>query len=305
MKASRFQISVATGRMTLPVAIPIGLLLWFANLDSWQDLGTLAATMLTGYLMIEFNTAFSLIRTRTTLQVVWYWLIVSGLLFLHPFQWNCWVPVVFLLAVFYFFRSYESLHTSANLFNVSFFITAGSLLFPKLIYFLPLFLISSIGLRSLNIKSFFGFLLGWIAPYWILFGYAFLYNRMELFDTLLKESIIFYTTDYATIPNHILISWLAICFLLLVCSIHFGKVSYQDKTRTRVYLTFLVATGWWTVLLIALQPQTMYPLMFIQLICTSFLAAHLFTLTRNRFSGIGFIVTIISIIALTCYNLWM
>lgn len=305
MKASRFQINVATGRMTLPVTILVGLLLWFVNLDSWQDLGTLVATMFSGYLMIESNTAFSLIRTRTTLQVVGYWLIVSGLLFLHPFQWSCWVPVAFLLAVFYFFRSYESSHTSANLFNVSFFITAGSLLFPKLIYFLPLFLLSSIGLRSLNIKSFFGFLLGWMAPYWFLFGYAFLYNRMELFETLLKEILIFHPINYATVPNHIIITWLAICLLLLVCSIHFGKVSYQDKTRTRVYLTFLAVAGWWTVLLIALQPQTMYPLMFIQLICTSFLAAHLFTLTRNRFSGIGFIVTIISIIALICYNLWM
>lgn len=305
MNASRFQINVATGRMTLPVAILAGLLLWLVHLGSWQDAGTFAATMCTCYLMIETNTAFSLIRTRTTLQVCCYWLMVSALQFLHPFQWSCWIPVTFMLAIFYLFRSYESSHTSANLFNVSFFITSGSLLFPKLIYFLPLFLMGTIGLRSLNIKSFFAFLLGWLAPHWFLFGYAFLYNRMEWMESTLKESFTFQAIDYASVPTHHLISWLAICLLLLVCTIHFSRVSYQDKTRTRICLTFLTATGWWTALFTALQPQAMYPLLNIQLICTSFLAAHLFTLTRNRFSGIVFIVTFVSTIALICYNLWM
>ena len=305
MGINKIQIGVATGRFTLPVVTIVGLLLWLVNLDSWQDLGTLATVLFTCYLMIEINTAFSLIRTRTTLHICSYWLLVAILIFLHPFQWECWSSVAFMLSIVYLFKSYESNNTSTNLFNISFFITSGSLLFPKLIYLLPLFLLSTVGMRSLNIKSSFAFLLGCAVPYWLLFGYGFLYNQMELFYTPLKECITFYAVDYTTLPDPIIISWLAISLLLLVCSIHFCKVSYQDKTRTRIFLTFLTIAGWWTTLLIAFQPQLVVPLLFIQLICTSFLTAHLFTLTRNRFSGIGFIVTIISLIILTCYNLWM
>ena len=69
MRESRFQINVATGRMTLPVAILFCLTIWIVSLDSWKDLGTLGITALIGYLMIEANTTFSLIRTRTSLQV--------------------------------------------------------------------------------------------------------------------------------------------------------------------------------------------------------------------------------------------
>lgn len=305
MGINKIQIGVATGRFTLPVVTIVGLLLWLVNLNSWQDLGTLAIVMFTCYLMIETNTAFSLIRTRTTLHICSYWLWISIFIFLHPFEWKCSGAVTFMSAVVYLFKSYESSNTSTSLFNVSFFITSGSLLFPKLIYFLPLFILSTIGIRSLNIKSLIAFLLGCLTPYWLLFGYAFFYDQMEIFYTPLKESFTFHTVDYTSLPNHVIISWLAITLLQLVCSIHFSKASYQDKTRTRIFLTFLTIAGWWTTVFIAVQPQLIYPLLFIQLICTSFLTAHLFTLTRNRFSGIGFIVNIISLIVLTCYNLWM
>ena len=85
MRESRFQINVATGRMTLPVAILFCLMIWGMSLDSWKDLGTLGITVLTGYLMIETNTAFSLIRTRTSLPVSIYWCLFSALVFLHPY----------------------------------------------------------------------------------------------------------------------------------------------------------------------------------------------------------------------------
>ena len=53
MRENRLQINVATGRMTLPVAVLFCLLIWIIGLDSWSELGTLATVALTGYLMIE------------------------------------------------------------------------------------------------------------------------------------------------------------------------------------------------------------------------------------------------------------
>ena len=305
MNISRFQKSIATGRFTLPVTVLICLLLWIIDLGSWSDLANFCITLLTGYQLIETNTAFSVIRTRTTFHVSCYWLLVSGLFALHPYEWSSWIPILFMTSVYYLFKSYESYHTSIHLFNVSFSIALGSLIFPQAVYFLPLFLLGAIVSRSLNIKSFFAFLLGCATPYWFMFGYAYLNKRVELFYTQFAQITRFEAIDYTHVSQPMLLSWLAICVVLLVCSIHLSRVSYQDKTRTRVYLTFITVAGWWAALFIALQPQSMYPILFIQLICTSFLAAHLFILTRNRFSGIFFIVTMISMIALTCYNLWI
>ena len=181
MRENRFQINVATGRMTLPVAILFCLMIWVMSLDSWKDLGTLGITVLTGYLMIETNTAFSLIRTRTSLQVGIYWCLFSALVFLHSFEWSCFAPLAFLMAVMHLYRSYESLYASTSIFHAFFFLAIGSLGFPQLLFFVPLFLFSTFSFRSLSLKSFFGGLLGIVNPYWILFGYAYWKEDLGLF----------------------------------------------------------------------------------------------------------------------------
>ena len=305
MRESRFQINVATGRMTLPVAILFCLTIWIVSLDSWKDLGTLGITALIGYLMIEANTTFSLIRTRTSLQVGIYWCLFSALVFLHSFEWSCFAPLAFLMAVMHLYRSYESPYASTSIFHAFFFLAIGSLGFPQLLFFVPLFLFSTFSFRSLSLKSFFGGLLGIVAPYWILFGYAYWKEDLGLFLAPLQELFRFQSIDYGVLPLHQLVSWGFILLLQLVCSIYYFQYSYQDKTRTRIYMSFLVVAGYWGTLIALLQPQHLYPILPIQLICTSFLAAHLFTLTRNRFSGIFFIVTFVGIILLTGYNLWM
>ena len=153
MRESRFQINVATGRMTLPVAILFCLMIWVMSLDSWKDLGTLGITVLTGYLMIETNTAFSLIRTRTSLPVSIYWCLFSALVFLHTFEWNCFTPLAFLLAVVHLYRSYESPYASANIFHAFFFLSLGSLAFPQLRSFAPRFLSKELFCRIIGNRN--------------------------------------------------------------------------------------------------------------------------------------------------------
>lgn len=66
---NKLQTEIATGRLTLPVVILICLFLWGASIHSWNELISFISCALTGYMMIEINTAFTLIRTRTMLHV--------------------------------------------------------------------------------------------------------------------------------------------------------------------------------------------------------------------------------------------
>ena len=65
----KFQTDMAKGRFTFPVAILICLLLRIITGNEWQDVINLLVCALTAYLLIEINTAFTLIRTRSTLHV--------------------------------------------------------------------------------------------------------------------------------------------------------------------------------------------------------------------------------------------
>ena len=305
MNLNRFQIQVATGRLTLPVVILICLLLWGITFQEWKDCIYLAITAIIGYMMIEINTAFTLIRTRTTMPVCIFWIIATSLFFLHPLEWKNLVPLAFLLSVYQLFRSYESSSPAIPIYHAFFFISLGSLVFPTFIYFSPILWGSMIPFRSLSGKSLLASLLGIITPYWFLFGYCFYFDQMPLFLAPLQEMILFYPIECGHLTTSEIASWGTITLLLIISGFHYWQMSYMDKTRTRIYHSFLVIVGLYVTLWSILQPNYMRELMVIDLICASFLSGHLFTLTRNRFSGIFFIVTFITIILLTIFNLWM
>lgn len=302
---NKLQTEIATGRLTLPVVILICLFLWGVSIHSWNELISFISCALTGYMMIEINTAFTLIRTRTMLHVSLFGFIISACMFLHPFHISNLVPPAFIIALFQLFRSYESGQASGNIFHSFFFIGLGSLAFPQLLYFAPLFYISMISFRSLSAKTFFAGLVGLIVPYWFLFGYAFYNGKIELFYSPLQSLIQFQPIHYTGFTPDQIISWGGITLISLTCSVHYFIVSYLDKTRTRLFLSFLIAVEAWIYALGLLQPQHFNVLLQLQIIMMSILTGYLFTLTRNRFSGIFFIITFVTLITLAIYNLWM
>lgn len=302
---NKFQTDVAAGRFTFPTAILACLVLWGITFHEWQEAASLLACALTAYLLIEINTAFALIRTRTTLHVCFYVFLTTACIFLHPMQAAGFVAPAFLIAIYQLFRSYESSHPSESIFHAFFFTGLGSLMFPQLLYFVPLFYWGMISFRSLTSKSFFAGLIGLTVPYWFFFAYTFYYDKMDLFYRPLLEIIHFQPISYHTLGLEKIISWGVITLISLISSVHYFSVSYLDKVRTRIFLSFLIAVEVWIYLLGALQPQHFNVLLQMQIIICSILTGHLFTLTRNRFTGIFFIVTFVLLIALTINNLWM
>ena len=301
----RFQIQVATGRFTLPVVILICLLLWGSTFHEWNELVSLATTAIIGYAMIEANTTFTLIRTRTSLPVCIYGWMTTSLFFLHPFNEINLIPLAFVLAVYQLFRSYESTAPTNSIYHAFLFLSLGSLIFPQFMVFAFLWWTSMIPFRAMNGKSFLASLIGLATPYWFLFVYAFYFDQMPLFLAPLQEMIRFHPIDYSTLLPTEIISWVVITLWLLISSIHYGWISHKDRTRTRIYHSFFVYAGWCTTILSVLQPNHLHKWLPIQLICMAFLTGHLFTLTRNRFSGIFFIVTFATFVLIMSFNLWM
>ena len=300
-----FQIQAATGRLTLPVTILVCLLLWACTFDEWSEVGSLGIVALIGYLMIEANTAFTLIRTRTSLPVCLYWTLATALFFLHAFQWENFIPLAFVMAVMQLFAGYESSKPATPIYNIFLILSTCSLFFAPAVCYIPLFFISMIPFRAFSLKSFGACVLGLLTPYWFLLGYALWEEQTQLFTAPLKEIITFVPISYGHLHTDEIVSWVFITLFLLTSGIHYFQTAYSDKTRTRIYHSFLVYAGWWTILLSLLMPQHLPVWMSVQCICTAFLAGRLFTLTRNRFSGIFFFVTFVALVSLIVCNLWM
>ena len=303
----KFQTEVTTGSFTLPVVAFLCLFLWGITSYSqgWSQLISLLITAFTGYLMIESNTAFTLIRTRTMLPACIYCLVVSFLYFLHPFNWKLLVTPAFLLALISLFRSYESNEAAASIFQSFLFISGISWVFPPIYFFIPLFFFGMIPFRVFGAKCVLASLLGLVTPYWFLFGYAFCTEQMPLFLGLIQDNLCLYPIDYKVVPLFEGLVSIIITILMLVGILHYMKVSYMDKTRTRIFLNFMSVAGVWAILVGVLQPVFVREVMLIQLLVMAFLNAHLFTLTRNRFSTVTFIVTLVVFSLILITSLWM
>lgn len=291
--AKRFQREVTTGRLTLPVSVLLSLLLWARSLNTTDAFINLMVFALIGYLSIEINTVFSLIRNRTTLHACFFWLVSGICVFIHPFRMEHLIPFAFMLAFFQLFGSYEQEECKSNTFNTFFCISASSLLAPHFIYFCIPFFIGMITFRSITVQTFLTGLLGAILPYWFLFGYAFLTDEMGLFYKPFRTMVTLEPIDYSviTLSQWIAIGIISICGL--ISTVHYFSVSNKDKTRVRMLLSFLIFIEVCIVLFFLIQPQHFIPLFIIQTFITSILTAHLLVLTRTRFSWIMLIVVIV------------
>lgn len=260
---------------------------------------------LVAYLLTELNTTFTLIRTRTTLHISLYICLFTLCLFLHPFRAETFVPLLFLLAIFQLYGGYETPQAPMHAFHCLFFIGLGSLLFPRLAWFVPLFYVGMNSFRSLSLRSFFAGIIGLATPYWFLFGYALYADRMDLFLRPLQEAVSFTPICYGELETEQLVFGGIIVFLSAVSSIYYFNTAYQDKVRTRLFLLFLVGVEVWNCLLGALQPRHFDVWLQIQILVCSIFMAHLFALNRSRFAGIFFMVTFVILIVWTVYNVWM
>lgn len=116
---NRFQYELVTGRATLPVTIIICLIMYSITYQEKTDLLSLAIHGAIVYCLIELNTTFSLIRTRTTLHAALFLFFLSGLPFLHTYSHEQWIPLLFTVSFSYLFRSYESVYAPIPVFIAS------------------------------------------------------------------------------------------------------------------------------------------------------------------------------------------
>lgn len=318
MRNKKLQNQVTAGRFTLPVVILICTLCWVStyflfpdlmtaptqeNLSSfWQSardfllpgwaerIVSFLVYAVIGYFLIELNNQFGIIRMRASMQTAIYFLLVTACPEMHLLYAGDIAALAFLISIYFLFKSYQQSRAAGYLFYSFLFIGAGSILFPQLTVLSVLWLFEAYRFQALTPRSFCGALLGWMLPYWMLFGHAFFYNEMELFYRPFIE-----LTTFGDVFNlQILQTWeLAVLgyllVLFIVSAVHCIAAGFEDKIRTRAYLQFLIDLTIFLFLLIAIQPNYCSDLLPLLMISCSILIGHFFVLTNSKSSNVFFI----------------
>ncbi len=333
MRNKSLQSQVTTGRLTLPVVILICALCWVLTyflfpdsiasttskdsssfLQSTRDLLlpgwaeriiSFLVCAIIGYFLIELNNQFSIIRMRASMQTAIYFLLVTVCPGMHLLYIGDIVALGSLISIYFLFKSYQQAQAAGYLFYSFFFIGAGSILFPQLTILSVLWLLESYRFQSLTPRSFCGALLGWMLPYWMLFGHAFFYNEMELFYRPFNQLLTFGEVFHLPIlqPWELaILGYLLVMFI--VSAVHCIAAGFEDKIRTRAYLQFLIDLTLFLFLQIALQPIYCSALLPLLIISSSILIGHFFVLTNSKSSNVFFIISLVGLILLFAFNIW-
>ncbi len=313
MKSQRFQNRVVKGRFTLPVAILVAAVCWLTDMQEhavgflpvWVNgLGGFLLHGLIGYFLIGLNNTFNIIRVRASVQTAIYLMWVAVCPALHGLDKGNVAGLVFLMALYFLFKSYQRKDAEKQLFLSCAFLGAGSLLVPQYTLAMPLFWIGAYLFRALHPRSFLASLVGWFLPYWFLLGYAYCTGRMELFYRPFAALATFYPVAFH--PG--LHAWVTLGYFLLfylISALHCMATGFEDKIRTRSYLQFLMLLCFCLFVYFVLQPALTVAFLPLLLMAGSILVGHLFVLTGSRGSNLLFIGMLAGLLGLYVFNVWL
>lgn len=330
IRNKRLQQRITGGRFTLPVAVLLSVAGWLVNnlflpapvcgestyplarlVADWDE-GTRLASLsdfllyaLMGYLLIELNNRFALIRMRASFQTAVYFLLIAVCPMMHRFCVSDVAALCFLCSLFFLFATYQHPRPAGYMFHSLAFVGLGSLFLPQLTLFVPLYWLGAYSFQSFTFKSFLGGLLGWSLPYWFLFAHAYYHGEMSLFYAPFAELVQFRSPDFSVVSLTDVLTAGYLFVLFAVSAVHCFVAGYEDKIRTRAYLQHLILFTFCLLLYTALQPSFFLQVLPLLVICTSILAGHLLVLTTSRMSNLFFITMLAGWFALLGVNLWM
>lgn len=332
MRNKRLQGQITAGRGTLPAVILICTICWVSTSlllpesttingegvsTLWQSTRNLLTSSwaeqiisylvyaLIGYFLIEINNQFGIIRMRASMQTAIYFLLVTACPMMHLLYAGDIASIAFLISIYYLFRSYQQPKAAGYLFYSFAFIGAGSIIFPQLTFLSVLWILEAYRFQSLTSRSFCAALLGWMLPYWLLFGHAFFYNQMELFYHPFNELLTFgelFNIQQLQLWELIVLGYLFLLFI--VSAVHCIIAGFEDKIRTRAYLHFLIDLTLFLFLSIVVQPVHYTNILPLLLISNSILIGHFFVLTNSKISNWFFIISLITLILIFGFNIW-
>lgn len=190
-------------------------------------------------------------------------------------------------------------------FNVGFLMTIAAMFNASYWILLPVFIIGIFVYRLYNIRLLGAVLFGISVPLFIVFSIAFLIDQVSVVSHLIWELDFF---DFSHGIKLQIVDWIVFIFFALICII--SLLSYYTASsgyKLNVRLNFKFSTlsllyilAWIILFLPDYQSRIMCLIIFINMLLSLY-----FTLVRNKFSHVVFILFVLICIAVNLSNIWI
>ena len=250
------------------------------------------------YLLAKFTNVFVLLRISSRMLSSTLAIFLGCILCLHTLFPGHVVMLCVILSFFALFATYQLPAPVPTLLSYLF-ISMGSLVFPKLLLFVPVYWLCQVYLRSLSFRCFFASLFGVSLPYWFFFAVSFCYEGgTQQFVDICEEIIDFDMPDWTTVQLTDILIFAYIVVFFLFGAVDFWTHSFLDKTRTRIIYKTTIAHAFVTLLFIILLPSCFHVLLAVLIIDSALVGGHFIALTYNLFSHIYALIMLILLVLL-------
>ena len=307
MRDKRLQNKIATSSFTLPVAVLVTTIVWLlkepSNLNTWAGLVCMGAA---SYILIELNNTNTLLRIRSRLISTTFICLAGCATMLHSFSMSHLLVICVTMTYYLLFRSYQKSRSVGYIFHAFVFASIGSLILPQMLYIIPTYYLAMlIQLRSFSLRNFMASLIGLILPYYCYAASLIYKNKLEDILIPFREISVFVLSFPPKFEEHQKVLLIFVTILSVISIINFYRTSFNDKIRIRMFFYILIVQWLLLTALLCFQPQHFGALMPVIIMNSSPIIAHYFALTNGIFCKIIFILTLLSLIFLTIYNLWI
>jgi len=194
-------------------------------------------------LLQRFNFLFAIIKEKTTLPFLLFLLLNSANPGFFPIRPISFALFLLIFAMFELYRSYQKPNVVSRMFNMMVYLSAGSFIWPYLLWFIPVFGIGMYQFRIWNSRTLAASLLGLFTTGWIVLGWCVWKHDFAVFINLAQcvtDTCLFFTQESW------LIEWLApLCTFSLMMIFYFqiSLLEQENTIRTRHFLSWLLISG--------------------------------------------------------------
>lgn len=301
-----FLLPIATNKYTLPFVGIVCILLWLAfrnDSDSLLLLSGLAASVCTVLLTSELNTRNTLLRNGSRLVSTILFLLLTVIVQLHNFSLGHVLLILYLLSCHILFRTVQ-IKSPGLTFFIYLLLSISSLFMPSILIMVPVFWFSQLYTQSMSGKCFTASLLALLVPYWLGLGFLVLIEDYQRIIDILFRQFTFHLPDYSSLTLPAIIQLAYIIVVLAVGIADFHKNKNEDKSRIRMILHLVIAHAAVLTLLIIVQPQDIYSILPLLVLCTAIMVGHFFALTYTRLAhiaSIAFLILSIAVFAVSAF----
>ncbi len=244
-------------------------------------------SLLIGAVLVQYNERFSFIRTRTMLPLFFFIVLMGSNINAHEFSFGQVGCLFLLFALWQLFSIYQQRSPVRQTFNIGFFLAVGAFFTVEMLFFLPLFWLGMIRLNSFTLRSFLSSLLGFLSPFLIFTGIAYLQSDVSsYFDLLINQ----FHYEFNLFDHEFI-------FLLYIGTIAVGAFlsivnllnnAFNEKIRVSRMLGFISMCFVFSLLLYLMMSNKSAIVFTLSSIFASFLYAHYYSLHYNLFIRILF-----------------